>query len=301
MKNLLKILPLIPLCLACGSDSEDDMTASIGNAIVFDARIDNTRAVADITDIQTDGFKVWGGYGTTTVFNGENIVLGSDNTHTTDKKWTFNTYNFYAVYPTTVNAAYTPPTTFTINNYNVKDNKGTDLMIATATNHVYPDNGEAVGLYFRHALAQLEFVGKSLSAIAPALLKKITIYGDGVPATATYNESTQAWTANATTTQGNPLLTSDNGGSGWDLTSTGATVVNGLMVFPKGNTDNVYVDLTTFDGKADKTQTLTIPAMKWENGNIYRYTFTLDPDNNLTITLKIKKWNELDSSYNITF
>jgi uncharacterized protein YxjI len=73
------------------------------------------------------------------------------------------------------------------------------------------------------------------------------------------------------------------------------------MVFPKGNTNNVYVDLTTFDGKADKTQTLTIPAMKWENGNIYRYTFTLDPDNNLTITLKIKKWNELDSSYNITF
>ena len=299
MKNLLKILPLILICVACGSDNDDIVATS--NNITFGASVGTTRAAADITDIQTDGFKVWGGYGTTTVFNGENIVLGSDNTHTTDKKWTVNTYNFYAVYPTTVNAAYTPPTTFTINNYNVKDNKGTDLMIATAVNHVYPDNGEAVGLYFRHALAQLEFVGKSLSAIAPALLKKITVYGDGVPATATYSESTQAWTANATTTQGNPLLTSDNGGSGWDLSNSGTTVVNGLMVFPKGNADNVYVDLTTFDGKADKTQTLTIPAMKWENGNIYRYTFTLDPDNNLTITLKIKKWNELDSSYNITF
>lgn len=299
MKKLIGIIALISLCLmACNTDNEDNHEAA-NNSICFVAN--ETRAAADISNIQTEGFKVWGGYGTTTVFNGENIVLGSDNTHTTDKKWTFNTYNFYAVYPTTVNAAYTPPTTFTINNYNVKDNKGTDLMIATAVNHVYPDNGEAVGLYFRHALAQLEFVGKSLSAIAPALLKKITVYGDGVPATATYNESTQAWTANATTTQGNPLLTSDNGGSGWDLTSTGTTVVNGLMVFPKRNTDNVYVDLTTFDGKADKTQTLTIPAMKWENGNIYRYTFTLDPDNNFTITLKIKKWNELDSSYNITF
>ena len=299
MKKLIGIIALISLCLmACNTDNEDNHEAA-NNSICFVAN--ETRAAADISNIQTEGFKVWGGYGTTTVFNGENIVLGSDNTHTTDKKWTVNTYNFYAVYPTTVNAAYTPPTTFTINNYNVKDNKGTDLMIATATSHVYPDNGEAVGLYFRHALAQLEFVGKSLSAIAPALLKKITVYGDGVPATATYNESTQAWTANATTTQGNPLLTTDNGGNGWDLTSTGTTVVNGLMVFPKGNTDNVYVDLTTFDGKADKTQTLTIPAMKWENGNIYRYTFTLDPDNNLTITLKIKKWNELDSSYNITF
>ena len=299
MKKLIGIIALISLCLmACNTDNEDNHEAA-NNSICFAAN--ETRAAADISNIQTEGFKVWGGYGTTTVFNGENIVLGSDNTHTTDKKWTVNTYNFYAVYPTTVNAAYTPPTTFTINNYNVKDNKGTDLMIATAVNHVYPDNGEAVGLYFRHALAQLEFVGKSLSAIAPALLKKITIYGDGVPATATYNESTQAWTAYATTTQGNPLLTSDNGGSGWDLSNSGTTVVNGLMVFPKGNTDNVYVDLTTFDGKADKTQTLTIPAMKWENGNIYRYTFTLDPDNNLTITLKIKKWNELDSSYNITF
>lgn len=299
MKKLIGIIALISLCLmACNTDNEDNHEAA-NNSICFVAN--ETRAAADISNIQTEGFKVWGGYGTTTVFNGENIVLGSDNTHTTDKKWTFNTYNFYAVYPTTVNAAYTPPTTFTINNYNVKDNKGTDLMIATATNHVYPDNGEAVGLYFRHALAQLEFVGKSLSAIAPALLKKIAVYGDGVPAAATYSESTQAWTANATTTQSNPLLTTDNGGSGWDLSNSGTTVVNGLMVFPKRNTDNVYVDLTTFDGKADKTQTLTIPAMKWENGNIYRYTFTLDPENNLTITLKIKKWNELDSSYNITF
>ena len=299
MKKLIGIIALISLCLmACNTDNEDNHETA-NNSICFVAN--ETRAAADISNIQDEGFKVWGGYGTTTVFNGENIVLGSDNIHTTDKKWTFNTYNFYAVYPTTVNAAYTPLTTFTINNYNVKDNQGTDLMIATATSHVYPDNGEAVGLYFRHALAQLEFVGKSLSAIAPALLKKITIYGDGVPATATYSESTQAWAANTTTTQGNPLLMTDNGGSGWDLSNSGTTVVNGLMVFPKGNTDNVYVDLTTFDGKADKTQTLTIPAMKWENGNIYRYTFTLDPDNNLTITLKIKKWNELDSSYNITF
>lgn len=275
MKNLLKILPLIPLCLACGSDSEDGMTASTGNAIVFDARIDNTRAVADITDIQTDGFKVWGGYGTTTVFNGENIVLGSDNTHTTDKKWTFNTYNFYAVYPTTVNAAYTPLTTFTINNYNVKDNKGTDLMIATATSHVYPDNGEAVGLYFRHALAQLEFVGSSTDANSMALLWSIKLYGAGIPATATYNNG--AWTLGAGTTNSSTFITSNNNGSGWRLSKSGNTVLNELYVFPNTSGKTVTVELTSYNGQTT-TQTVDLPQTTWEAGKIYRYTFSIDPN-----------------------
>ena len=280
MKNLLKILPLIPLCLACGSDSEDDMTASIGNAIVFDARIDNTRAVADITDIQTDGFKVWGGYGTTTVFNGENIVLGSDNTHTTDKKWTFNTYNFYAVYPTTVEATYTAPSTFTIPNYDLKNNTNTDLMIAQATGHEYPTNGEAVGLYFRHALAKLEFVGKSTNDEQMAFLYSIALYGNGIPSTATYNNST--WTPNSITSSSAPLISTNNEGQGWRLSKSGNSVITDLHVFPKNTGQNVTVTLVSNNGNGNVANNVTLPDTKWEAGKIYRYTFSIDP--NLYIT-----------------
>lgn len=83
MKKLIGIIALISLCLmACNTDNEDNHEAA-NNSICFVAN--ETRAIADISNIQDEGFKVWGGYGTTTVFNGENIVVGSDNIHTTDK------------------------------------------------------------------------------------------------------------------------------------------------------------------------------------------------------------------------
>ncbi len=299
MKNLLKILPMVALCLACSSDN-GDYTPAEGSNIVFGASIETTRAVADITNVKDEGFKVWGGFGTTTVFNGTNITLGSNSTHDTGVEWTFNTYNFYAVYPNTVAATFIAPNTFAISNYNIKEKQNTDLLIASAAGHVYPDNGSAVGLYFTHALAQLEFVGKSSTSTAKPLLKNISIYGEGTPTTASYSNS-QEWTLNSATTQAAPLFTDDNDEAGWELASTGTTVAGGIMVFPKPATRNVNVDLAVFNGSTTEIRTITIPATEWEAGNIYRYTFTIDPNNDISITLKIKKWNELDSSYNITF
>ena len=288
---------MVALCLACSSDN-DDYTPNEGSNIVFGANIETTRA--DINNIKGEGFKVWGGFGSTTVFNGTNITLGSNSTHNTGVAWTFNTYNFYAVYPTTVAATYTAPSTFTISNYNIKEKQNTDLLIASATGHIYPDNGDAVGLYFTHALAKLEFVGKSNTSTAMPMLKNISVYGEGTPATATYNNS-QEWTLNSATTQAAPLFTDDNNDAGWNLSDKGTTVASNILVFPKPSTKNVNVDLTVFNGSTTETRTITIPAAEWEAGKIYRYTFTIDPNNDISITLKIKKWNELDSSYNITF
>ena len=98
LKILSHLLILVTICLGCNSDI-DKLKPINGNVIMFGSSVKETRAVANINNIKSEGFKVWGGYNTIPVFNGEEIVFGSNDTHTTNKYWTDNTYSFYAVYP----------------------------------------------------------------------------------------------------------------------------------------------------------------------------------------------------------
>lgn len=277
MNHFLKILFLVPLFVSCTSSQEEvPMKEEEQVSIGFNAKV-NSRALADINDVKTNGFSVWGGYerGTAPVFNGTDITLGSANSYTTTQYWTYNTYNFYAVYPKGTSATYNVSNnTFTISNYNVKDNQD-DLLIATVTDHEYPEDGSVVNLNFKHALVQLEFVGSSTSNTNMALLKNISLYGEGLPATATFNSS--GWTLGEATNATNPFLASDNGGNGWRLSYGGNNVLGELFVFPKDKNKNVQVSFKYNNGN-DQNVTVTIPECKWEAGKKYRYTFQIDPN-----------------------
>ena len=143
---------------ACSSSSVEDIPIQEEpqTAIGFNAKV-NSRALADIDDVKENGFAVWGGYryigGTETVFNGDSITFVDSNSVVTDKYWTYNTYNFYAVYPKGTTATYNVANnTFTINNYNVKNTE--DLLCASAT-HTYPNDGSTVSLGFKHLLTKV--------------------------------------------------------------------------------------------------------------------------------------------------
>lgn len=157
MTYLKKILLLIPLYfISCTASQIENVfpQEEEQSAIGFNAKV-NSRAFADINSVKTNGIKVWGGYegGTEPVFNGTEIVFGTNNNYTTDKYWTYNTYNFYAVYPKGTTATYNvADNTFTINNYNVKNTE--DLLCASAT-HTYPTNGTTVNLNFKHLLTKV--------------------------------------------------------------------------------------------------------------------------------------------------
>ena len=145
--HLPKILFLIPLYLMSCTTSqieEEFPQKEEQTAIGFNAKV-NSRALADIDDVKTNGFSVWGGYtgGTEAVFNGDSITFGNASSIITDKYWTYNTYNFYAVYPKGTSATYVSNNTFTINNYNVKNTE--DLLCASAT-HTYPYDGSTVNI-----------------------------------------------------------------------------------------------------------------------------------------------------------
>ena len=108
-----------------------------------------------------------------------------------------------------------------------------------------------------------------------ALLWRISLYGAGIPATATYNNG--AWTLGAGTTNSSTFLTSNNNGSGWRLSKSGNTVLNELYVFPNTSGKTVTVELTSYNGQTT-TQTVALPQTTWEAGKIYRYTFSIDPN-----------------------
>lgn len=275
LQKILFIIPLILNSCATSQVEEEFLQQEEQTAIGFNGKVHNSRALAD--DLKANGIKVWGGYegGTVPVFDGSEIVFGTNASYTTDQYWTYNTYNFYAVYPKNTSATYNVANnTFTISNYNVKDNQD-DLLIATVTDHEYPEDGSVVNLNFSHALVQLEFVGSSTSNTNMALLKNISLYGEGLPATATFNSS--GWTLGEATNATNPFLASDNGGNGWRLSYGGNNVLGELFVFPKDKNKNVQVSFKYNNGN-DQNVTVTIPECKWEAGKKYRYTFQIDPN-----------------------
>ena len=190
MKHLLKILFLFPLFLSCTNTQEEPIPTpeEEQTAIGFAAQVENSRAVADmqavVNDVKTNGFSVWGGYedegSTTAVFTGEEIILGGENSYTTDKYWTSNTYNFYAVYPIGKSADYNvTDNTFTIN-YN--SNTQEDLLFAKVEDHEYLDNGVTVNFDFKHLLSHISIKLKTSETEGKMHVTGISLNGSNVTA-----------------------------------------------------------------------------------------------------------------------
>lgn len=198
MNHLQKILFLIPLYFISCTTSQvaDEFPAKEElTAIGFNAKVQNSRAVSNMdateNDVKTNGFSVWGGYegGTTAVFTGkEEIILGGENSYTTDKYWTYNTYNFYAVYPIGKSADYNvTDNTFTIN-YN--SNTQEDLLFAKVEDHEYPADGKVVSFNFGHLLSHISIKLKTDETQGEMKVTGISL--DGLNVSADYSP-TNGW------------------------------------------------------------------------------------------------------------
>lgn len=255
MKHLLKILFLLTLFLSC-TDSQENIPTQEEHAIGFNAKVQNSRAIADMDateiDVKTNGFSVWGGYedegGTTAVFTGEEIILGGENSYTTDKYWTYNPYNFYAVYPIGKSADYNvTDNTFTIN-YN--SNTQEDLLFAKVEDHEYPADGKVVSFNFGHLLSHISIMLKTEETQGE--MKVIGISLDGLNVSADYSPT--------------------NGWSNWQRKSSmdfKMTAVNKVASTPQEFGEGIFV----------------IPQQISEDMKfIIRYTYT-PKDANLPITM----------------
>ncbi|KAB4398487.1 fimbrillin family protein, partial [Bacteroides thetaiotaomicron] len=203
-KNTLGILPLLATVLlsaaSCTESVVQDMeTAGDSGAIRFSLPTLTRSAIGSADDLNTDGqsFSVWGSYRHTS--GTDNDVQIFDNTTVTygsGTGWTYgggllywqsgNTYDFYALYPSTgtlgdaVSVACTDGT-FTVKNFVAT--KGHDLMTAERTNIVIEADKapESVSFKFSHRLTRLAFniraVGRGVT-VTSFKVNGVTYKGD---------------------------------------------------------------------------------------------------------------------------
>ena len=100
IKNLLYFSSCLIISIiftACSSSSVEEIPSQAEDelAIGFNAKV-NSRALANIDSVKTNGFSVWGGYDKNNVFSGDKVTFtNGDWDYGTPKYWVLNkTYNF---------------------------------------------------------------------------------------------------------------------------------------------------------------------------------------------------------------
>lgn len=262
-----------------------------------------TRGVADLDDLETNGFKVYayfkgnvGGsasFAKDVTYNHEQNVWGYEGL----EYWIPNTkYWFKAIYPTelpadklTVDQSESAQN-FTIEKFDVVNHQ-VDIMLAEATASVDKGatvpttneyvNGSVVNLTFQHLLACIEVQMKS--AISNVSITKITL--ESADNKGNYDSATDTWTANNTDT-GNIEITPTDG----SLSSTGYKSVtnDGILVIPGSSSGKSFYIETNIN----KTYIVNITSpTTWVKGNKYTYTAEIKQNNIIFNEPNVDEWD----------
>lgn len=267
-------VPIAALVLLTGSCTNDnEPIATDSNAIAFQTSV-QARAVTESFG-QGDAFTVWGGYdgNATNVFDDETVTYDGTN-------WSYSggtrywvsgkMYDFYAVYPTDVNASCDANGTITVTNFNSTD---TDLMTAEATG-MEESNSKTVSFTFRHELARVQVVSQCDPGVTATLnsasLDKVSTQG-----TLTRTSASATWDNTSSST-----LT-DNSGS--QIVDTHTLFGGDLLLIPQ-TPASLSVEIERSSGTSinetfDLANYTNYTNGQWVAGEIYRYTIQIKQDN----------------------
>lgn len=263
-------VPIVALVLLTGSCTNDnEPIATDSNAIAFQTSV-QTRAVTESFG-QGDAFTVWGGYdgNATNVFDDETVTYNGTN-------WSYSggtrywvsgkTYDFYAVYPTDVNASCDANGTITVTNFNSTD---TDLMTAEATG-MEESNSKTVSFTFRHELAWVQVVAQCDPGVT-ATLNNASLNDVGTQGTLTRTSAGATWSGLSSTT-----LTDANSGQ---IADTYNLFKGDLLLIPQ-TPATLSVEIERSSGTSiNETFNLADYTTGWVAGEIYRYTIQIKQDN----------------------
>ena len=300
MKNFLKILPLICLCLACSNDIGE--TPNGQKTIGFGAKMENTRAVAGLPDVQANGFSVWGGYSANEhLFDGRKVTYTASNwvCEGPAEVWTLNNlYSFLAIYPVQnadrVTASTTDSKVHHQFSYRVRSNAETDLLIATRQLTFAESRNGSVDLTFSHALSNINIKVQKNNANSEnnVVVQQISI--KNINRSAVYNTESSQWE--------NYQGVFDFAGSvNVALQSEMTEVISGLCFLPQViNANSVQLSITysiEADGSIDfYTADAYIPETEWKKGMVYTYNLTLSAKKNdiLFGVPEVQDWNRTE-------
>ena len=283
---------------ACTSELADGNPAGGEGAIAF--QVPQTRAaVTSAADMQA--FSVWGGYDedATNVFNGKDVKNGGGGT-----VWTYQgtqywlagkTYDFYAVYPTTVNATVAPDGTITVSDFDASATgaDAVDLMTASVKD-MRGDAPQTVAFRFSHELARLSFTvtseGDAVTLTSAALV--------GAGYKGTYAGGT--WSVPSASTATGPFTAKDVALTTGNLS---ATLFGGdLLLIPADDLTEKTLEISyQYDGETEAHQAslplATAQVTAWQKGQAYNYAVNI-PQNgvDVNLTVRVKEWVESNHS-----
>ena len=252
-----------------------------------------TRAVADLDDLKSNGFKVYayfkGNQGSSSFE--KNVIYSS-----TQEVWGFQTpeywipgttYNFKAFYPAVLSAGTLTvdqsesTQNFTIEKFDVVNHQ-VDIMVASPDAHVVPEgatvpeSGSVVNLTFQHLLACIEVQMKS--AISNVSITKITL--ENADNNATYKDGT--WTA---ADSGDIEIEPEDGGLS---SSEDKSITNGGILVIPGESSGKSFKIET---NINKTYRVNIPEITWVKGNKYTYTAEIKQNNIIFNEPNVDEWD----------
>lgn len=286
-KTILGLSALL-LTAAC-TDEQVENPADGARAISFTSATETRAAVEGNT--LPGNFKVWGGYegNAINVFNGETVQ---------HPNWTYTggtqywipgkTYNFYGVYPTSVNALCDENGTLTVSGFNCykTGNEAVDLMTASQTGISYAAGVEPqpVSMQFGHELARVNVVATVEGG--DATVTNITFAG---MATKGDYSSTGGWSNTAAGSFANSTHQT--------LNTEGVDLLGDMLLIPQAVSGFTLTVDYTVGGIAQPQRVITLPTTisQWDKGKSYKYTLSFKR-NTLTVTVKVVDWNEEDTS-----
>lgn len=307
-----RIFPIHLFCLsgvalvlgACTSEVTDGGNTPADGPVPISFQTPETRAAKDGFDVG-DAFSVWGWYaddaaGTNPrqVFKAEEVTNGGNNSWSYDgtQYWIAGkTYDFYAVYPTDVNAQVSQDGTITIENFDASQTgaDALDLMTASAT-RMKGDSPQMVGLRFGHLLSRLSFTvtseGDAVTLTSAALV--------GAGYKGTYAGGT--WSVPSASTATGPFTAKDVALTTGNLS---ATLFGGdLLLIPADDLTEKTLEISyQYDGETEAHQAslplATAQVTAWQKGQAYNYAVNI-PQNgvDVNLTVRVKEWVESNHS-----
>lgn len=289
VKTILGLSALL-LTAAC-TDEQAENPADGARAISFTSAAE-TRAAVEGNALPAD-FKVWGGYddNAVNVFKGETVQYPN---------WTYTggtqywipgkTYNFYGVYPVSVNASCAADGTLTVNGFDCSKTgaDAVDLMTASQTGISYAAGvtPQPVSMQFGHELARVNVVATVEGG--DATVTNITFAG--MATKGDYSSSTGRWSP---TTPG-----SFTNSTAQILNTEGVDLLGNMLLIPQAVSGDFTLTVDYSVGGVDQPQkVITLPTTisQWDKGKSYKYTLSFKR-NTLTVTVKVVDWKEEDTS-----
>ena len=295
---------LLLLAAASCTDTVVGQPDTDTRAITFQTPQADTRAAVTGTSLTSGSFLVWGWYddGATNVFDAETVT--GDNgvwTYEGTRYWKAGeTYNFYAVYPSSgtnagyESASYDENGNLTITNFDCT--KGVDLI--TASQNCVADEmiaqKQSVKFSFKHLLAYINVIVTSEGdAVSVSDVKLYGINHIG-------NLKESGWVLSEPSTKDNPSFTSTGLSIPENDTQEYSIWADNLLLLPETALESAFLEFDYQYSGDTEIKHSVIPlktgnVTKWDTNTRYNYRINI-PQNSVDVelTVTVTDWNEKD-------